>query len=136
MRNMSFAHTKKQVADQTKTVTRRLGWRFLKAGDLVQPVEKTMGLKKGEKVKRLGPPIRIVSVGREWICKIRDDDIVREGFLGQCCCEFIHFFCRINHCSPSTEVTRIEFEYTEEAGPSTIARGKLGGFDRADKRRT
>jgi len=50
VRNMSFAMTTKQVRNQTKTVTRRFGWWFLKAGDIVQPVEKAMGLKKGEKI--------------------------------------------------------------------------------------
>ena len=48
-RNMSFAMTTEQVRNQTKTVTRRQGWRFLNAGDILQPVVKGMGLKKGEK---------------------------------------------------------------------------------------
>jgi len=42
MRNMSFALTTNQVLEQTKSVTRRFGWKFLKAGDLVQPVLKSM----------------------------------------------------------------------------------------------
>ena len=48
MRNMSFAMTTEAVRNQTKTVTRRFGWWFLKPGDMVQPVEKAMGLRKGE----------------------------------------------------------------------------------------
>lgn len=38
MRRMSFMLTRKQVLDQTKDVTRRNGWAFLKPGDLIQPV--------------------------------------------------------------------------------------------------
>jgi hypothetical protein len=53
MRNMSFSLTTPQVYAGTKTVTRRLGWRFAKAGQRVCAVEKGMGLKKGEKVKRI-----------------------------------------------------------------------------------
>lgn len=40
MRNMSFALTKRQVLERTKTVTRRLGWEKLRPGDLVRAVEK------------------------------------------------------------------------------------------------
>ena len=63
-RNMSFAMTKPQFLNRTKTVTRRLGWGFLKPGDVVMGVEKAMGLKKGEKVRKLGL-IRIVSIRSE-----------------------------------------------------------------------
>lgn len=56
MRRMSFMLTKEQVLNQTKDVTRRNGWAFLKPGDLIQPVEKCMGLKKGEKQVLLGGP--------------------------------------------------------------------------------
>lgn len=36
---MSFAKTLRQLAEGSKTVTRRDGWRKLKAGDVVTPVE-------------------------------------------------------------------------------------------------
>ena len=62
-RNMSFAITTSQVRDRSKTVTRRLGWRFLKRGDVVCAVVKNMGLKKGEKVQRL---CRILISERIW----------------------------------------------------------------------
>lgn len=45
-RNMSFAMTTDQIREQSKTVTRRFGWWFLKSGDVVCGVEKAMGLKK------------------------------------------------------------------------------------------
>lgn len=64
MRNMSFSLTTKQFIDGSKTVTRRLGWKFLKPGDRVMACEKCQGLKKGEKVKRLGE-IEIINVTRE-----------------------------------------------------------------------
>lgn len=65
MRNMSFALTTDQVRQQTKTVTRRLGWKTLKPDTLIQPVVKGMGLKKGETVERIGGPIRVLNVRRE-----------------------------------------------------------------------
>lgn len=64
MRNMSFALTTDQFLAGTKTVTRRLGWKFLKPGDRVMACEKCMGLRKGEKIRRLGE-IEIVSVKRD-----------------------------------------------------------------------
>jgi hypothetical protein len=52
-RLMSFAHTTDQIRNRTKTVTRRNGWADLKPGELFWAVEKAMGLKPGEKVKRV-----------------------------------------------------------------------------------
>ncbi|GAJ06145.1 unnamed protein product, partial [marine sediment metagenome] len=77
MRNMSFSLTKTHILNQTKTVTRRQGWTFLKPGDLLQPVEKCMGLKKGERVKKLGCPIRVVSVDRQPLHLITPEDVIR-----------------------------------------------------------
>jgi hypothetical protein len=64
MRLMSFSLTTPQILARTKTVTRRMGWTFLRPGDLVQAIEKGQGLKKGEHVKRLAV-LRIVDVRRE-----------------------------------------------------------------------
>ena len=68
MRNMSFALTKSQIIDQSKDVTRRLGWDFLRVGDLLQPVEKCMGLRPGEQIVadglnkiQPGQPVRILA---------------------------------------------------------------------------
>ena len=52
MRNMSFTMTTRQIKNRSTTMTRRFGWWFLKPGDRIQAVEKGMGLKKGEKVKK------------------------------------------------------------------------------------
>lgn len=118
MRNISFALTTDQVRKQTKTVTRRLGWKTLKAGTLLQPVVKGMGLKKGETVERIGGPIEVVDVWRgplERMCGHEDfaasDEARLEGFPQMCSEEFVAFFCKANGCAPDTEVTRIEFRY-------------------------
>ena len=112
MRNMSFMLTTAQVRAQTKTVTRRIGWSRAKVGDVVQPVEKGQGLKKGEHVVKLGPPIRIVAVWREELRDISPADVRREGFPEMTREEFIAMLTRHNRCEPQTIVTRIEFEYT------------------------
>ena len=57
MRNMSFMLTTEQIKNRTKTVTRRLGWRNAKPGDVVQPIVKGQGLQKGETVQKIGGPI-------------------------------------------------------------------------------
>lgn len=110
-RNMSFALTTEQVKNQTKTVTRRFAWWFLKPGDILQPVEKAMGLKPGEKIKRIGGTIRIVSVRREPLHAIDKNDCIKEGFPDF---EPIDFVCMLQDhymCKPDKEVNRIEFEY-------------------------
>jgi len=111
-RNMSFALTIPQFIARTKTVTRRLGWKFLKPGELVWGVEKAMGLKKGEKIKWLGL-IRIVSNKPEQLYTISHNDVVREGFPKMSRIEFIDFFCAHNRCDPGVVVQRILFEYVE-----------------------
>jgi hypothetical protein len=119
---MSFALTTGQILDGSKTVTRRLGWLHLKAGDMVQPVKKCMGLKLGEKIEPLRSPLRVVSVRREPLRRMLNnleygfDECIREGFgehpAFQWPSEFVAMFCNTHKgCTPETEVTRIEFEY-------------------------
>jgi len=111
-RNISFALTKEQFLNRTKTVTRRIGWKFLKSNDVLMGCEKCMGLRPGEKIKRLGL-IRIVDVRRERLNKITDADVAKEGFSDMGREEFIKFF--IDEIKPKhgvfEPVTRIEFEY-------------------------
>lgn len=111
MRRMSFSLTKEQVLNKTKTVTRRKGWLFLKGGDLVQPVEKCMGLKKGEKQVKIGGPIRVVNVRRERLWDITKEDVVKEGFEGYSREYFCNLYVKANKGDWMQEVTRIEFEY-------------------------
>ena len=109
-RNMSFAVTTEQFKNKTKTVTRRVGWHFLKSGDTVYGVEKCMGLKKGEKIKKLGL-IRILSTRSEPLNEITQDDCKREGFPEMTPAQFVTMLCDKYKYSPSDVVNRIEFEY-------------------------
>jgi hypothetical protein len=121
MRNMSFALTTEQIIDGRKTVTRRLGWLNLKPGDMIQPVKKCMGLKKGEMLDKLTDPLRVVSVRREKLRRMTDDvkygfeECKREGFKEhpeyRWPSMFVEFFCATHRgCTPNSEITRIEFE--------------------------
>ena len=113
-RNMSFAITTLQVQNRSKDVTRRFGWWFLKPGDVVNVVEKAQGLKKGEKLKRLGQ-IRIKSVRREPLNAITAEDVAREGFPDWCPEQFVDMLVQHNKVEPTKHCNRIEFEYLEEA---------------------
>ena len=110
-RNISFAMTPKQIADKTKTVTRRVGWAKLKPGDELRPVLKSMGLKFGEKAERIGGLIRVVSVRSEPLNAITKEECILEGFPEYEPEDFISLLCKQYNCPPETEMTRIEFEY-------------------------
>jgi hypothetical protein len=43
MRNISFALTEEQVIEVTKSVTRRVGWLFLKRFEMLPPFENAWG---------------------------------------------------------------------------------------------
>ena len=116
MRNMSFSMTTEQVRARTKTVTRRLGWSNLKAGDLVCAVVKGMGLKKGEKVEPL-VVIEIVSIRAERLIAIDDQDVAREGYPNKGRVWFVDKFCKAMACGPSKVIRRIEFKYREDLNP-------------------
>lgn len=112
MRNMSFSMTTEQIRNRTKTVTRRLGWLFLKEEDLVQAVEKCQGLKNGEKVKKLAV-IRITHVMRVRLCFIPTEDCEKEGFPELSPEQFIRMFCKANKCKRDAQITRIAFDYVD-----------------------
>ncbi len=109
-RNMSFFITTKQVRNKTKTVTRRLGWWFLKPGDIVNACVKCMGLKKGEKVEKICQ-IRIVKTSPEKLIKFPPSDCAREGFPEFRAIDFVEMFCKETKSTPDKIVNRIEFEY-------------------------
>ena len=111
MHLMSFYHTKEQIRDQTKTVTRRLGWGFLQPGDLVWAVERARGLKK-EAIKRLAI-LEIVSVQREPLAAIDPDECMKEGFPEKEPEDLIRLICKINKqpVSAGLFVNRIQFRY-------------------------
>lgn len=108
MRNISFALTTKQFLDNTKDVTRRFGWWFLKPGDRLRVVEKAMGLKKGEKMKVLGE-IEIISTRREPLNAIDKSDCCREGFPLFEPADFVNMLCGHYRIEPTKECNRIEF---------------------------
>lgn len=119
-RNMSFMLTTEQVRQQTKTVTRRLGWNHLRVGDELNACVKCMGLKPGEKVETIAL-IRVVDVRREYLFYVTDDDVTREGFPGRSKEWFIDMFMREMGVPMSAGVTRIEFEYINASTPSNTA---------------
>lgn len=123
MRNMSFALTVPQIQAGTKDVTRRMGWEFLKVGELFQPVRKCMGLKPGERIEKLRGPLRVVSLRREPLDMMTTDldygleEIRREGFADDIehnsPIAWVRMFCASHKgCMPHRFVTRIEFAYT------------------------
>ena len=119
MRRMAFTHTASHVRERMKTVTRRLGWRFLKPDDLILAVEKGRGLKKGEPVRALAV-LRIRDVRVEPLSRlVRDasyaeDELPREGFPCWSRDDFIAQFLRTHRLrTAETDVTRIEFEYVD-----------------------
>jgi hypothetical protein len=107
---MSFSLTERQLLDGSKTVTRRLGWAFLKPSDELLAVRKCMGLKKGEKQHVLArirvKDVRVEPLGYASIL----GEATREGFPELEGYPFVEFFCRAQRCTPIAEVTRIEFE--------------------------
>ncbi len=109
-RNMSFSLTTQQVREKTKTVTRRNGWWFLRPGDVLNAVEKAMGLKKGEKIRKIGL-IQVLSVRREQLNQITAEDVAREGFPKWSPDDFIKMYRTHNRCEDTAIVNRIEFCY-------------------------
>lgn len=116
MRNMSFALTTQQIRERTKTVTRRLGWRTLRPGDLIQAVVKGMGLKPGESPEKLAI-LRVVNVERQplnmmsLVERYGDREAIREGFPNLEGWQFVKMFCQHMKVPVYQEVTRIEFRY-------------------------
>jgi hypothetical protein len=123
MRRMSFSHTASHVRERMKTVTRRVGWRFLKPNELVLAVEKARGLKDGEPVCALAV-LRILDVRVEPLSRLvsdaryAEDELPREGFPCWSRDDFITRFLRTHRLTTvDTDVTRIEFEYVDADVP-------------------
>ena len=112
MKNMSFSKTIPQMRARTKTVTRRKAWNSLKAGDRVQAVEKSMGLKRGERVIPIAV-IEIVDVRQEPIYSVTYDDIRREGFPELTHSEFVTLVCHVMKCKATDMCNRIEFMFVD-----------------------
>lgn len=116
-RLMSVSLTERAVVERRKTVTRRLGWRFLKPDDRLTLCRKVMGRRRPdgtvEPLVRLAE-VEVVNVRRESLDLITADDVRREGFSLQTPTWFVRFFCSTHSgCTPATTVTRIEFRYLD-----------------------
>ena len=109
MRRMSFALTTEAVVERRKSVTRRLGWAFLKVGDLLLAVDKLR-----TKTARKLAVIAVVSVREEPLWDISAEDVVREGFPDMPPMAFVEMFMRHMGTSAATPVRRIEFRYRED----------------------
>ena len=91
-----------------KDVTRRLGWRFAKEGDLYLVVNRVMGISEERPVRKLGI-IEVVNARFEPLNWITRADVRREGFAGWTPRQFVEFFCKHMKCPADKEITRIEF---------------------------
>jgi hypothetical protein len=114
---MSVALTEQAVLERRKTVTRRLGWRFLHLADHVTLCRKVMGRRRPdgtvEPLIRLAE-VEVVRLRLEPLNEITDEDVILEGF-GEFpvtdAVDFVSFFTTHMRCPPDTEVTRIEWRY-------------------------
>jgi hypothetical protein len=117
-RLMSVALTEPAVRARTKTVTRRMGWWRTKTGVvMVKPggylvlCRKVMGRRKGEPLERI-TTVQVVDVRRERLDLITPAEVEREGLAPMTPAEFVDFFCASHTgCTPTSEVTRIEWRY-------------------------
>ena len=117
-RLMSVAYTEDAVRSRRKTVTRRLGWNFVKPGDRLTLCRKVMGRKAGEPLVRICD-VEVVDVRREPLDAIGAGDIIREGFATAAGyradrARFLELFRTAMKAGPDTEVTRIEWRYLDE----------------------
>ena len=119
-RNMSFFYTQEQIRNRSKTVTRRLGWTFLNAGDIVNACVKCQGLGKGGKIEKICQ-IRVTDVRQENLHKMAYDssygkrEAIKEDFPSKSGRQFVAMFCSHMKCAPESKITRIEFEYVEKS---------------------
>jgi hypothetical protein len=125
-RLMSVAFTEDAVRRRTKTVTRRKGWTFLAVGDRITLCRKVMGRKPGEPLVRIAE-VEVLSVRREPLERITEQDLDREGFPGMSRQEFIRrFFVDAQGIQPGDLVTRIEWAYLGEPAMQLAATGDRG----------
>ncbi|WP_433603724.1 hypothetical protein ACQPXH_33230 (plasmid) [Nocardia sp. CA-135953] len=116
---MAVSLTEAQVRDRSKTVTRRMGWRNLSAGERLTLCRKVMGRRRAD--GRVEPLVRIVdvevlAVQRERLDAITPDEVVAEGFPEMTPEQFVDFFCGSHRgCTPDSTVTRIQWRYLPPA---------------------
>lgn len=113
MRNMSFSLTTGPFRAHTKIVTRRLGWWNVTPGEVICGIERGMGLKKGEKIVRMGM-IEVIECGGEPLQAITQPEVILEGFPDWSPEQFVEFFCQANKVQPTVMVNRILFRHILE----------------------
>lgn len=124
MRNISNTLTILQMRARSKAVTRRLGWDFLRTGDLLMSCEKCQGLGPGGKLVRI-TPIVVVGNRHEPLNRMIKEtaygaqEAALEGFPELSGAEFAKMFCGHMGCDPGQMVNRIEYRFIP------------GGFDYA-----
>ncbi|MEV6341217.1 hypothetical protein AB0M12_41665 [Nocardia vinacea] len=112
-RLMSVSLTEGQVRDRSKTVTRRLGWQYLRPGERITLCRKVQGRKPGEALVRI-VDVEVLDIRRERLDTITAADVTAEGFPHMSPPEFVEFFCRSHKdCTPDTVVTRIQWRYID-----------------------
>jgi len=114
-RLMSVTLTEQAVVERRKTVTRRLGWTFLKPGDRLTLCRKVMGRRRKdgtvEPLERLAE-VEVVDVRRQRLCDFDVEDIDREGVPGYRTKQsWVWWFCETMGVGPLDEITRIEWRY-------------------------
>jgi len=119
MRNISFFLTQRQFKARTKSVTRRLGWKNAKPGDILMGVVKGQGIPKGGSVEKLGPIIvedtRLEPLFQmAMVPEYGKSECIKEGFPDKTPEEFIEMFCAHNGSRPHETITRIQFAYLDE----------------------
>lgn len=119
MPNMSFGLTRPQFEDETKTVTRRNGWKNIKIGVIHNGVDRVMGFKRDEHPVILH---QFIPVSSRWepLRRMIDDpeygrhEVIKEGFPDWTPLQFVEFYCKHNRCKPETLVNRIEFKHVKQ----------------------
>lgn len=130
---MSVSLTSEAVRERRKTQTRRLGWTFLKPGDRLTLCEKVQGRRRKdgtvEPLVRLAE-VEVVSVRRERLWDITDEDVAREAVnpdwfeehdseTGQPTrAAWVQWFCEQMDVRPDDWVTRICWRYLDGEGGS------------------
>lgn len=110
-RLMSVAFTEQAVIERRKTVTRRKGWTFLKPGDHLTLVRKSMGRKPGEPIVRIAE-VEVIDVRRERLSHVDvAGELDREGCGDMSATEFITRYFEPQGIHALDLVTRIEWRY-------------------------
>lgn len=117
MRRISFMKTTPALLAGEKTVTRRMGWANLRPGTRLEAVDDYR-----KKSPRVLGVLEVVSVRRERVDAITDEDVAREGFA-MSAAEFVAMYCEVFRCEPGTLVTRIEFRLVERRQGDLFAGG-------------